>query len=753
MRALACVFLMLPGLSLGGAALAQGPPSCDDPTRTTLAGGPGAGACGDFSGNQAACEAAYHETEPGVAASCFYSDGFCLGCGPPNQTLGLCLNTCVPPPCDNPLRTIHAGGPGTGACTQYNGDLSSCEAAFHITMAGTGASCFYDADFNECLGCGPSNETLGLCLNSCVPSPCDNPLRTIHAGGPSTGACTQYDGDLSSCEAAFHITMAGTGASCFYSDGFCLGCGPSNEGDGVCINMCGPSVCLDATRTIGAGGPNAQACTRYAGDQAACEAAFHITQSGEPASCYYDAEFDDCYGCGPFNELSGFCLNSCGSTPCEDATRTIDTGGPKIGACHAFDGNPTSCAAAYHFTLSGEIASCFYDVAFDECNGCGPTNQGDGICLNQCVASPCGDPTRIIHAGGPHTIACFDYNDDQASCELAFHITDSGPAASCFYDPQFGECFGCGPSNEGAALCTNTCDPNPCGNGLIDAGEACDDGARLNGDGCSSSCQIEPGYVCTGVPSQCSLNRPQSAAQRDCIKELNKRGAQLARAQSKVSARCIKDAAKGKLTGTIEACLTADAKGKVAKAEQKLMSKAQAACTEPPDFGATDPDTMAQAMLEQELALVHASFGSDLDAVILEDATDSAGARCQADTAKRVGQCLDATLKGFNKCKKDGLKAQSITNSSGLEACFGTDPTGKIQKTCETKLAAKLNSKCVSVDPLSTFPACSSIDLSALANCLARSAACHACLALNAADALSADCDALDDGVTNGSCP
>jgi len=93
-----------------------------------------------------------------------------------------------------------------------------------------------------------------------------------------------------------------------------------------------------------------------------------------------------------------------------------------------------------------------------------------------------------------------------------------------------------------------------------------------------------------------------------------------------------------------------------------------------------------------------------------------------------VGQCLDATLKGFNKCKKDGLKAQSITNSSGLEACFGTDPTGKIQKTCETKLAAKLNSKCASVDPLAAFPACSSVDL-------------------------SADCDALDDGVTNGSCP
>ena len=46
--------------------------------------------------------------------------------------------------------------------------------------------------------------------------------------------------------------------------------------------------------------------------------------------------------------------------------------------------------------------------------------------------------------------------------------------------------------------------PTPlCGNGLIEGSEACDDRNTNNGDGCSSSCQIESGYVCRGEPSQC----------------------------------------------------------------------------------------------------------------------------------------------------------------------------------------------------------------------------------------------------------
>ena len=44
--------------------------------------------------------------------------------------------------------------------------------------------------------------------------------------------------------------------------------------------------------------------------------------------------------------------------------------------------------------------------------------------------------------------------------------------------------------------CTLT-DPGDCGNGILDAGETCDDGNNVNGDGCDEFCQDEvPGDVC-----------------------------------------------------------------------------------------------------------------------------------------------------------------------------------------------------------------------------------------------------------------
>jgi len=46
--------------------------------------------------------------------------------------------------------------------------------------------------------------------------------------------------------------------------------------------------------------------------------------------------------------------------------------------------------------------------------------------------------------------------------------------------------------------------PSICGNGVIGAGETCDDSDTDSGDGCSSACQIEAGYNCTGTPSTCT---------------------------------------------------------------------------------------------------------------------------------------------------------------------------------------------------------------------------------------------------------
>lgn len=64
--------------------------------------------------------------------------------------------------------------------------------------------------------------------------------------------------------------------------------------------------------------------------------------------------------------------------------------------------------------------------------------------------------------------------------------------------------------------------PIECGDGTIDAGEACDDGDVEDMDGCSADCTIESDWQCSGEPSTCvhlldCIGQPQGAACEDGI--------------------------------------------------------------------------------------------------------------------------------------------------------------------------------------------------------------------------------------------
>jgi hypothetical protein len=146
--------------------------------------------------------------------------------------------TCQPVACADPSRTIFAGGPGSSACQQFEDDVDSCEHAWHVSGNGKAASCFVDA---ICSGCGPNNESDGSCTNTCgagaPKDTCDDPSRTIFAGGPGSSACHQFDGDPNSCEHAWHATSNHGAASCFIVNA-CQGCGPNNEDGGRCTNTC-----------------------------------------------------------------------------------------------------------------------------------------------------------------------------------------------------------------------------------------------------------------------------------------------------------------------------------------------------------------------------------------------------------------------------------------------------------------------------------------------------------------------------------
>lgn len=64
-------------------------------------------------------------------------------------------------------------------------------------------------------------------------------------------------------------------------------------------------------------------------------------------------------------------------------------------------------------------------------------------------------------------------------------------------------------------FCSNICKNNiplpfgsACGNGAIESGETCDDSNTTADDGCSATCSVEAGYTCTGAPSICSSGNP-----------------------------------------------------------------------------------------------------------------------------------------------------------------------------------------------------------------------------------------------------
>lgn len=424
----------------------QPAPFCAD-TRPIFAGGTGTEACRQFDGDTAQCNQAYHRSGSGGFASCFPLTA-CLACG--NSEAEFCLNACVPPPdCLDQSRTTFAGGPGTAACRQFDGNQAACEQAFHLGEDGV-ATCFYDD--GRCRGCGLFAEGEGDCSNTCVaqPPPCLDQTRTTYAGGPGSEACAQFDGSQGLCEAAYHRGRNGRTAPCFYDNGQCRGCGPTNEGDGDCTNTCvTPVPCLDQTRTIYTGPPDSAGCRRFDGDQAMCEQAY-VEGGAGVASCYYDVDGAECRGCGPANEDDGDCTNSCAPAPtCLDQTRTVYAGGPGSSGCREFDDDPTQCLQAFVRGDAG-VASCYMEADGD-CRGCGPQNVNDGDCVNTCKAQPiCGsDQSRTV-------LGCGRFDGNPAGCATAFGLLEDGSPTSCVAVEQ---CLGCGPNNRADGRCTNACAP------------------------------------------------------------------------------------------------------------------------------------------------------------------------------------------------------------------------------------------------------------------------------------------------------
>lgn len=247
-----------------------------------------------------------------------------------------------------------------------------------------------------------------------------------------------------------------------------------------------------------------------------------------------------------------------------------------------------------------------------------------------------------------------------------------------------------------------------------------------------------------------------------CVAALNKDGAAVGQTQGKENLACLKAAGKADLTGTAEACLTADAKGKVAKKTEKTTADEAKLCGDAPDFAYTSAATVNTVARQAELDLVEDVFGPDLDAAVASCATSAKACKCQNAVLGSVEKLAKAERAAFLKCKKVALA--TADGAEDVAACVvdvataksiaaERQPGGKIAKE-SLKLAGAITKKCDA--PMVTggaFPgACTGLTGSTLHACLDARIACRVCESLGAADGLVVDCDAFDDGVDNASC-
>ena len=261
-----------------------------------------------------------------------------------------------------------------------------------------------------------------------------------------------------------------------------------------------------------------------------------------------------------------------------------------------------------------------------------------------------------------------------------------------------------------------------------------------------------------GAVYRLDLTAALSAADRACILGMNDAFAKRAKARAGQLARCLKQAAAGKLPGGAEACAAA-ADPKLDKAGARTEQVEAAKCEALPPFGVTDAATVNAAAAAAPLELLHDVLGNPLDAALAAKASDAASARCQGKVSAQLARCQAARVKEFDRCKEAGLRDGSVKSTATLAACLEADPKGKLAAQCAANggaLAAKILPKVCpapDVDLAAAFPGCAPADAPALAACAERAGRCRACTSLGAADALAADCDAFDDGAANASCP
>jgi hypothetical protein len=239
---------------------------------------------------------------------------------------------------------------------------------------------------------------------------------------------------------------------------------------------------------------------------------------------------------------------------------------------------------------------------------------------------------------------------------------------------------------------------------------------------------------------------PQTPDQQDCIVNMNKGAAAIAKAQGKLTQKCFDDATKGKVPSGHD-CAVADPKGKVGKVADKAAKTESKRCSEPeqvPDFGFAGLQTQVGAARGEMFALYADLLGTPIDGAI---ATDKGGIKCQRTLLQDGAAFLLAVLAEMNQRKEDALEAGAGTVDDLSAAIEGGGASDYLQVRGVQKKHIKLFSRwersCRGIsDGSALFPGLGAgVSIGAVPGLAADRAFCRAIALMNVADGLVIDTD------------